>query len=60
VTFTERGDGIAKVLGKARGRKGKLTFTPSPGTGRRTIEAEVIQGGLPRAMLTVARFSVAG
>ena len=58
VTFSERGGGVARTIGRARGRKGKLTFTPTGGTPRRrTIQAEVTQNGLPRDLITVARFT---
>ncbi len=57
VTFTERGEGIAQQLGKARGGKGTISFKPTIAADRgRTIEAEVAQDGLPRELLTVARF----
>jgi hypothetical protein len=57
VTFTERGAGIARKLGKARRDGGTISFKPTlAATRRRTIEAEVIQDGLPRELLTVARF----
>ena len=57
VTFNELGAGVARSIGRARGRKGTITFTPTRGTPtRRTIKAEVVQNGLPRAMITVARF----
>ena len=57
VTFTERGAGIAQELGTARGRKGTISFKPTIAADRkRTIEAEVAQDGLPRDLVTVARF----
>jgi hypothetical protein len=58
VRFTERGAGVARELGRARGRRGRIVFKPTvTGNRRRTIQAEVVQNGLPRADLTVARFS---
>ena len=57
VIFTERGEGIASELGKARGRRGTISFKPTTALDRkRTIEAEVIQDGFPRALITVAKF----
>lgn len=57
ITFTERGAGIARRLGKARGADGTISFKPTIAANRRrTIEAEVVQDGLPREQLTVARF----
>jgi hypothetical protein len=58
VRFSERGAGVAHELGRARGRHGRIAFrTTVTGNRRRTIVAEVIQNGLPRDNLTVARFS---
>jgi hypothetical protein len=58
VRFTERGAGVARELGRARGRRGRIAFkTTVTANRRRTIVAEVVQNGLPRANLTVARFS---
>ena len=57
ITLIERGDGVARVLGRARGRRGTVRFRPTLSRDRRrTIEAEVTQNGLPRELLTVARF----
>jgi hypothetical protein len=57
VRFTERGTGVAKLLGVAHGRRGTISFKPTVATRRaRTIDAEVIQSGLPRTLVTVARF----
>ena len=45
-------------FGRARGRRGRIAFRATvTGNRRRTIVAEVIQNGLPRADLTVARFT---
>jgi hypothetical protein len=52
---------VARSIGRARGRNGKITFIPSRGTPRkRTIQAEITQNGLPRALLTIARFRASG
>ncbi len=57
VIFTERGEGIAHELGTARGDEGTISFKPTLATDRkRTIEAQVIQDGLPRELIAVARF----
>lgn len=57
VLFTERGEGIAHELGEAKANGGTISFKPTLATDRkRTIEAEVIQDGLPREILTIARF----
>ena len=58
VRFTERGADVAHDLGRARGRRGRIAFRATvTGNRRRTIQAEVVQDGLPRADLTVARFT---
>ena len=57
VLFTERGDGVAQELDTVRDAKGSIAFKPTIAAARgRTIEAEVIQDGLPRELITVARF----
>jgi hypothetical protein len=57
VRFLERGEGVGTVLGKARSRRGTISFQPTASARRaRTIEAEVTQDGAPRALITVARF----
>ena len=57
IVFTERGAGIARRLGRARGQAGTISFKPTIAPNRRRrIEAEVIQDGLPRELITVARF----
>jgi hypothetical protein len=62
VTFVERTrDGVAKVLGRAGGRSGRLRFTPASTGQDARIEASVVQDGFPRARVDVARFrAVAG
>jgi TolB protein len=57
VTLFEQGEGIYTKLGTARGDHGTLSFKPTIAADRRrTIEAEVSQDGLPRALITVAKF----
>ena len=57
VTFVERGPQTYRVLGRARGRRGSIAFTPGDGPGgRRVIEAIVENDGIPRKTLTVARY----
>ena len=59
VRFVEDAPDGAKTLGTIkRGGKGKLPFTVSEAKGTsRTIVAQVSQDGLPRANLTIARYS---
>lgn len=60
VVFSERGPGIHRTLGSTTKRSGSIRFVPTPSPERaREIEALVIQDGLPRASLTVARFTAA-
>jgi hypothetical protein len=57
VEFTERGVGVARRLGITRRARGKIRFRPRQSSARaRKIEALVLQNGMPRASLTVARF----
>ena len=57
VTFVERGPQTYRVIGRARGRRGTIGFTPGDGpAGRRVIEAIVENDGIPRRTLTVARY----
>ena len=57
VTLFESGEGIYRKLGKAKAGGGALTFKPTVAADRkRTIEAEVSQDGLPRELITVAKF----
>ncbi len=57
VTFREDGPTGKQLLGRARGRRGKLHFDTAAGNAeRRTIVAVVEQDGLPREELEVARF----
>ncbi len=59
VTFLERSaGGVSHVLGRARGRRGRIAFVQTPARSRRhTVVAEIVQNGMPRAQLTVARFT---
>ncbi len=57
VTFVEVGLGARRVIGTARGGRGKLTFTPAPGRDRRRIEAQFSLAGLRAETLTIARFT---
>jgi hypothetical protein len=57
VTFIERTrDGVAKVIGRSRGRSGRLRFTPASSGQDARIEASVVQDGFPRATVEIARF----
>jgi hypothetical protein len=59
VSFSERGKGLDHTLGKAKPGKGSIKFKPALWTAtKRTIVAHVVQNGLPRDELKVARFSV--
>jgi hypothetical protein len=60
VAFAERqANGNFRVIGRARGAHGTLTFTPSAELGaKRTIEAMVSQDGHPREDAVIARFNV--
>ena len=61
VRFLERAPGALHPLKSVRsGGHGHVRFTVAEATGRRrTIVAEVLQDGLPRQTLTVARFTAA-
>jgi hypothetical protein len=61
VTFVERGPGgVDRTLGVAHGSGGTIRFSPTMALKRaRTIVAEVVENGLPRKVVTVARFSAA-
>ena len=57
LVFVERGDGVARRLATTTGRGGTLRFRPTLMSRRaRRVEAQVVQDGLPRATVTVARF----
>jgi hypothetical protein len=59
VTFAERGaGGVFRTIGSARGHRGSLTFRPTIAFKRsRVIVAQVTENGLPRATITIARFT---
>ena len=58
VTFIESAVGGKRTIGTVTGGgRGSLRFTPAPGRGRRTIEAQFELAGMPAERLTVARFS---
>jgi Tol biopolymer transport system component len=58
VTFAEIGSKVHRVIGRPRGSKGTLRFTPAAGRGgRRKIVALVTTDGRPRASLTVATYT---
>jgi len=57
VRFVEEGRGVRAPIGLAKKAKGALRFRPAPGPrGRRVIVAYVLERGVPRARLPVARF----
>jgi hypothetical protein len=58
VQFAEIGARTHRLIGTARGRSGKITFTPDPTdvARARTIEAIVNLNGIPETQFTVARF----
>lgn len=57
VTFAERGPQTYRILGKARGRSGRIAFSPAPGpAGVRQIVAQLSQNGQPGRTLVVGRF----
>jgi hypothetical protein len=56
VRFLERGSGVSRVLAVARSASGTMAIRPSGTAGMRTVVAEVLQDGTPRATLTVTRY----
>jgi hypothetical protein len=58
VRFSEIGEGgTSRVIGKvAGGGHGTIRFSPAPGRGRRSIEAQISLQGLPAERITVAHF----
>ena len=57
VTFSEVAGVTRKPIGTVNGGgRGTLRFSPAPGRGRRTIEAQFELDGLPAERKTVARF----
>jgi hypothetical protein len=58
VTFIETAAGAKRMIGTvAGGGRGSLRFSPAPGRGRRTIEAQFELAGMPAERLTLARFA---
>jgi hypothetical protein len=58
VTFAERSGRVYRVLGTARGTRGKLRFTPALGPGgRREIIALISLAGMPTRPLVLARYT---
>jgi hypothetical protein len=58
VRFVEQGKDATRVLGVARGRRGKVRFTPATGSaGRRKITALIEQDGVVRDQVTAATYS---
>jgi len=58
VTFIESAAGARRTIGTVTGGgRGSLRFTPAPGRGRRTIEAQFELAGMPAERLTVTSFS---
>jgi PKD repeat protein len=58
VTFAERGPRTVQVIGVARGRSGRITFTPGRGrSGRRSIVAMIDQAGAPARVVAVASYT---
>lgn len=57
VTFAERSNGVFHIIGKARGARGVLRFTPASGvTGRRQIEALITLSGSPAPTIVVGHY----
>jgi hypothetical protein len=57
VDFIERGPATERMLGRAHGRGGTIGFRPFIAAKQgRTILAEVIQNGVPRALITLVRY----
>ncbi len=58
VTFTERGQRTAHVIGVARGRSGSIAFTPAPGrAGKRAIVALVETAAGPGSTVSVTSYT---
>jgi hypothetical protein len=57
VTFAEQGKAAVQILGRARGGRGTLRFTPADGRGgRRKVIGLVSSYGKPRTQITVATY----
>jgi hypothetical protein len=60
-TFYEQGPMGAHKLGVAKGKRGTLKFAPATGPrGKRTIEAVVERGGIPRLRKAIATYTAPG
>ena len=58
IKFSEQGAKSGETIGTTTKAKGSLAFTPADGPkGKRTIVAEVLQGGNPRKTLEVATYT---
>jgi hypothetical protein len=58
VRFVEEGHGVRVPIGLVKRTKGLLRFRPAVGPhGRRTIVAYVLERGVPRALIRIARFT---
>jgi PKD repeat protein len=58
ITFSEQGAIAGRPIGTTTRARGSMPFTPADGPkGKRTIVAEVIQSGNPRANLNVASYT---
>jgi hypothetical protein len=58
VTFLESDGGhVTRVLGRARGGRGTINFTASPGRRRRQIVAEITENRAPVQNMTVAAYT---
>jgi hypothetical protein len=62
IALIDRTDGVATMLqGFTARHAGRLRFAPeSPSDAPRRIEADILQNGIPRARLTVARYRTTG
>ena len=57
-TFYEHQKNGARKLGVAKGKRGTIKFAPAAGPkGKRTIEAVVERGGIPRLRKTIASYT---
>jgi hypothetical protein len=60
-TFFEQGPMGARKLGVAKGKRGTIRFAPAAGPrGKRTIEAVVERGGVPRLRKAIATYVAPG
>jgi hypothetical protein len=61
VSFAERAHRVYHLLGRVRGARGTLRFTPAAGAaGKRTVYAVVSENGAPREVLAVAAYRAPG